>query len=262
MCRIFEFPVVKAPSTADASKVQIMLSKLNDNFGHAGLLYAQFLGANHDAIEKEMETLLSVLEKATKSQQDERFWVCLIGTILLGAKYANQLGLTEIDQPGLRAFMLTQLDRLRKLRVKQGVDLNKTDNLTTLLQRFFATQRMKHMLISNRVNVARGKPKRGTYVALPPTTDPTKIDGLHVQVGVEDKLIRISSTALSEWCRNIGYPRDNLVTRLETEFGLRDVTGILGSGVAGFQQLPERLLEIDCNGKQELEEFIDGLRTK
>lgn len=260
MCRIFEFPVKKVASPLDTSTVQIMLSKLNDNYGHAGLQYANFLGANFDTIEKEMGELMKVLEKTAQAQQDERFWIALIGTILLGAKYANQLGLTKIDVPGLKDFMLGQLERLRMLRVRQGVDMSKMDNLMTTLQRFLATHRAKHTLVSNRINQGRGRPHRNAIRAIVPT-DPTRLDGIYVQIGVDDKIIRIASTRLTQWLRENRINRNDFVSRLENELGFKDVVGSIGSGLGpGFNQLQERLLEIDCNGKQELEEFIDGFK--
>src|SRR6202012_4023325 len=51
MMRIFEYQVVPSDrgriSTSDA---EIIRSKLNNNYGHVGLKYAQFLGMNHAAI--------------------------------------------------------------------------------------------------------------------------------------------------------------------------------------------------------------------
>lgn len=255
--RVFEYtvqpPNPNTPGMIEPSNAAILLSKLNNNFGHVGLEYAKFLGKYHKRIENDMSTFLDVLGKEVQTTQDERFWMALMAAVLLGAKYADALGLAKFDHVGLKSFMLKTLDTMRGERKSQPIDMAKDINISTILGRFLSAHRQKHTLETNRIHIARGKPQAGSIKVLNP--DPSRLEGIYVHIGREDKIMRVSSQALTEWLAVKKISRHIFRSAMEKEFGMKTVHGRIGGGTQ-FAGVTEYLLEINLAGTTVLN-FID-----
>ena len=107
--------------------------------------------------------------------------------------------------------------------------------------------------MTNRIWISPGKPKKDAIKIL---NDSSKLGDIWVQIGREDRLIRISSSAFSTWCKERGYSRIGFTTKMKTDFGMREnVHGILGGGteIVGAK---EYLLEINLNDVN-LAEFVE-----
>ena len=242
--RLFEFQVPKpAKVTHDIGTVQRLTGKLDDNYGHAGLVYAKFLGANHKRIETEVAALQDELYAKTSVKQEERMWIATMAVILKGADYANELGLTAIDCATLHDFLLEVLDRMRKEVMDSPADLTSDMSVSSILAEFMNATRARNTLLTNRVWVSRGKPAKG---AIRIECDTSKLGDICVHIGKEDKLMRISSTFFSRWMGDHGYSRQTWTKRMEQEFGLKNVHGKLGGGTEMVCAM-EYLIELDLN---------------
>lgn len=256
LVRVFEF-IVPPPdentpgqlADADASR---MLAALNDNYGHIGQLYAEWLGKNSDAIDREMSTFLRDLGQEVSAKQDERYWIATMGTILMGARYANQLGFTNFDEAALKDFMLFVLGELRQRRASSSINLNEGINISTLLQQFFGAMRGRHTLRTNRIHVGAGKPPVGSIKTVGPTD---RIESVQVQIGMDDKIVRLSNFKFKEWLKEKGYARQPVMEALK-KMGAKQVNGRLAGGVPNFVGGTEYLWEIDLAGTPLLD-FID-----
>jgi hypothetical protein len=251
--RLFEYVVEKpAQVTHDVGAVQRLLGKLEDNYGHAGLTYAKFLGTHWARIEREVAALQDEIYGLVGAKQEERMWVSTIAVVLKGADYANELGLADIDTAGLRAFMLSTLSRMRGEVQESPSDLGNDMSVSSILAEFLNSTRSRNTLITNRLWVSKGKPPKGSVNII---NDPTRIYDLAVHIGRDDKLIRISSTFLTRWMSERNYSRNTFVNRLTAEFGLTKVSGKLGGGTE-MSCAMEHLLELDMNHKK-LSAFLD-----
>jgi len=251
--RLFEYTVPKPDKvTHDVGAVQRLSGKLDDNYGHAGLTYAKFLGAYHKRIEQEVAARQDEICRDTGIKQEERHWAATIAVVLMGAEYANELGLTEIDIPILHAFLLEVLARMRSEVDASPADMNNNMSVSAILAEFFNSTRARNTLITNRIWVARGRPVKGDVSI---RCDVSKLSEIMVHIGQEDKLVRISSIALTRWMTERGYSRHSLVKRLESEFGLVKVNGKLGGGT-DMTCATEHLLELDGNDGR-LAAFVD-----
>lgn len=258
--RVFEYKVTPVPKThpglIDAAKAQIILAKLNHNFGGIGLEYAKFLGANHAQIEKDVEAWAIYITKEMQASQDERFWVALVATILCGARYANQLGFTQIDEKALKDFMVKSFDAMRHHGASQPVDMSRTVNVSSILSDFLSEMRANHTLITNRIHQGQGKPpKPPNPNAIQVLNDATKLAGIHVHYGQDDKLMRISQTMFGAWLKKQGKSRHIIMDAFKEKVSMRVVIGRLGSGTV-FAMPTSNLLEIDLNSTPEID-FID-----
>jgi hypothetical protein len=242
--RLFEYVVPKpAQVTHDIGAVQRLAGRLEDNYGHAGLVYAKFLGTNWKRVEKEVAALQDELNVEVRTKQEERMWVATIAVVLKGADYANELGLTHIDVPALRDFMFEVLTRMRGEVNASPSDLTNDMSVSTVLAEFLNSTRSRNTLLTNRIWVSKGKPPKGSIQI---KSDTTKLGELMVQIGQEDGLIRISSTALSRWMGERNYSRHTFTKKLEAEFGLKTVNGKLGGGTEMAAAM-EYLIELDIN---------------
>ena len=242
--RLFEYTVPKpAEVTHDVGAVQRLTGKLEDNYGQAGLAYAKFLGAYHKRIEQEVASKQDEVCRDVSIRQEERHWAATIAVLLKGAEYANELGLTCIDMPGLHAFLLEVLARMRTEVDASPADMTNNMSVSAILAEFFNSTRARNTLITNRIWVAKGKPQKGAIQVL---CDVSRLGEIIVHIGREDKMIRISSIYLTRWMADRGYSRHALVKRLEAEFGLTKVNGRLGGGT-DMTCATEHLLELDGN---------------
>lgn len=254
--RVFEYTVEAAkqntPGQIDPTVAQRVLSKLHDNYGNIGYDYASFLGSNHPQVEADLATTLSNIGKEVGMHPDERFWIALIGCCLLGARYANHLGFTDIDEVGLKAFLLATLAEMRAQRSSQPVDMRNVINIVNTLARFLNENRARHTLYTNVIHKARGKPSAGAVELI---GDVNRLDSIHVHIGTKDHLIRIGQSYLYDWLSANNYPRHVFLKALQSELSATMTSGRLGAGTA-FANANEFLIEIDMTGSA-LMNFID-----
>ncbi len=263
--RIFEYTVVPAsPSQTgliDTSEATIRLSKLNTNYGSVGLKYAQWLGTNFHSIEADMAALSKQLNIETKSHQEERFWISLIACILLGARYANALGYAVFDEISLMTFMLSSLDTMRTLRGAQTVDLTRSINISSIMSSFLKDmQQQNRVLWTDRIHVAVGKPPKpnsANAVKIIKPSDVSRINGVSVQIGMDDKLMRISSSTFGEWLKKSGKSRHLLMEALKASMTTTTVVGFLGGGT-GLAFSKENIIQIDLASSPDLN-FVDEI---
>lgn len=257
--RIFEYymdhPPAGAPGQIDTSEASLIVAKMHDNYGQVGLEYAKFLGEHHARIEQEVAAHTKLIGQELKAINDERFWVALVSVICLGARYANELKFTSINEEALKTFMFKQLGKMRDLRQTQTGDMDRELNVSNLLAQFISAMRSKHTLYTNRIHVSKGKPTVGS---IKPRGDISRLDGIYVQVGVEDKLMRISSYKLGEWLSEKGYSRHVFTQALIREMGATKVVGRIGSGTGSVHLIgaTEYLFQIDLAGTQ-FANFLD-----
>ncbi len=242
--RLFEYAVEKPHQvTHDIGTVQRLAGKLEDNYGHAGLLYAKFLGANWKRVEAEVAALQDELYTETKVKQEERMWIATMAVILKGAAYANELGLTNINCVTLHKFLLEVLESMRREVDKTPSDMTSDMSVSTVLAEFLNSTRSRNTLITNRIWTSKGKPGKGAILI---KCDTSRLGEISVHYGQEDKLLRISSTFFTRWMGDRKYSRQAWVKKMEKEFGLRVINGKLGGGTE-LTCAMEYLLEFDLN---------------
>jgi hypothetical protein len=251
--RIFEYEVRPGViGQINPAEADHLLGKLNNNYGAVGQEYAKWLGQNFVQIDKDVAECQTRLVTDLNMANDERFWRATMAAAIMGARYANQLGYTEIDEDALYEFLVQTLNDMRGLRKNKGNDLRDSMNVSNVLTQYLNAMRARHTLWTNKVHISNGKPPKGLIQVM---RDASRLDGIYVHVGVEDKLMRISSTHFSEWLADAGYSRHLFTRALEQEFGSRSVRGRIGSGT-DFAGGTEYLIQIDLAGTP-LANFLD-----
>jgi hypothetical protein len=238
--RIFEFEAERPDNgpLIDVGDAQMILGRLNRNYGMAGLEYAKYLGQNFDAIRSEIASYNSKFTTTLHATQEERFWVGAMVTMRLGAKIANSLGLTKFDERGLTEFLATEFERMRKSRAKSGTDIGLIDTLKEYVTDYLNDRQINTV----HTDVMRRSP--GGHVQL---KTPLVRAAIRVHIADDDRLLRLSIKDFREWLKaqNVSERRaiiDGTVkVGLATE--LRSPTPLgMGFKEAGAR---ERVLEFD-----------------
>jgi DNA primase len=254
--RVFEYAVPHNKtgkgqiSSALADKIH---GVLDQNHGVVGMEYAQFLGRNFATIETEVFALNEELSKEFGMANEERFWRVMIVTLLKGAEYANMLKFTNIDLVRMKKFLAAVLDNMRGDRKASHVDMSDAFNVVNVLAQFLNDRRARHTLRTNRVHVGRGKPAAGTIEIK--TMHPERLDAIQVHIGVQDKVVRISKTFLTQWLQEHGYSIHIMMKSLAAELGAITVPARIASGT-DYAGASEYLLEINLAGTPHAN-FID-----
>jgi hypothetical protein len=246
--RVFEYVVpVKPPSPGfTSSQVDRMASKLSENFGQAGLIYAKFLGENFAVVEKEVANLHDQVSNKFKVTQEERFWAATVTILIAGARYGNKLGLTNINEKALLQFLLGVFGKMRGEVNSLPADLSSPLALSNVLQQYLGAMRARHTLITDRILITRGKPSQNGVKIL---SDLSRLDAIYVHRSTEMQIIRISATHFRQWCGDHGYSPTVVVRALTEQFGVKKTMGRLGSGTE-VSGMTEYLYEIELAGSK------------
>lgn len=254
--RIFEIevPDPQKHQLLDVSTVQRVIGELRDHYGHVGLQYAAFLGANHARVKQEVGDYCSKLNKDLDAQMDERFWINTMGVLMMAAKYVNENGWMKVDEQALLGLLVDTLADLRKRLGLRPGDLSKTLNAVEFMDQFIGAKRQRHLLITNRVHVARGVPATGAIKVL--NANPQLTD-VHVQVGKDDKIMRINTHYLRQFCADTKQRPNKTLQMLKEKFGCRDVIGRMAAGTMYSGMATIQMKEFDLTGQGVDLDFLD-----
>lgn len=230
--RLYEFEVPEGNGVGDigTGKAQRIIGALKQNYGTAGLVYSQFLGENHVRIANEMAAAFDEFNGTIlKASNSERFWVTAVVTCLMGAKYANEVGLTDFDLDKLANFLISNFLRLRRGLVKNSFSVSESSSVKEILAAFLTEQLSRNTIVTDKMHVGGGRPALGVIQA---RCDMTKITTLNVHHAEDDKRLLIRCQALAEWLRDKKLPERQIVDTLESKFGITKVKRKLGAGAA------------------------------
>jgi hypothetical protein len=180
---------------------------------------------------------------------DERFWIILMTVVCLGAKYANNLGVSNFDLPALKDFMVTRLGNMRHTLTSSSVNMNNVGDVVTILNQFYTDARARHMITTNKFPAGVGKPVKNSIKTL---SDISRVDGIWMHFAEDENRLRISCIRLSEWCKDNAVSRGNFIDALIKKTNARKMNGKLGAGTA-ISQMAESLYEIDTDKIPEID---------
>jgi len=112
--RVMEFSGIKPVPVLSKHEGAILAGKVSNNYGRAGAVYAKYLVNNHDKVEGCVKDTMQKLYKKLDAPHEERFWVALLATTLVGAGIANSLGLTKFDMKAMQDFLIAEFKQHRK----------------------------------------------------------------------------------------------------------------------------------------------------
>ena len=123
-------------------------------------------------------------------------------------------------------------------------DMSKGDNVENVLSQYLNAMASRHTLWTNMVPLGKGRPPKDIRVL----RDASKLDGIYVHIGVDNKILRLSSTHFRQWMREAGYSQHVFMRSLEDKYGAKIVNGRIGGGTDKAVLTTEYLIEIQLAG--------------
>lgn len=254
--RLFEFEVPKAVNghgkiaVGDASQI---IGNLRENYGHAGVTYAKYLGANEAAIRERVIRVYNALFEKYIGTEDERYWFVCITTIFLGASYANELGLTQIDINRLGEFLIATLRRMRGEREEHTGDATKAQNIEATLTQYLSAKRARYTLLTKTMWLTKGKPT-GVYPV--DNFDMQRVDSAQVHISF-DGYMRLAETPLRQWLREHKHSETTFIKKLKDDLGFKPMRETnLGSGTP-CKTGKQPCLQADAVSSSWLRDYLD-----
>lgn len=226
--RVFEVEVPPLVTSVSASTSETRIIKLNENYGVAGALYADFIVKNRAAIEQILSTISDDLDRVFSFAAKERFWKNTMVTLLAGANIANAMGLTAFDIPAMQAHLYESLRALRMGLTNQSYTLAGPQAGLAVLSEMMSDIRAKHMVITDIVppqSMGRPPPVRAI-----PMADQSRED-IWMQMGETDGRILVRQHQFNEWLAKRKQQPEHIIKLLRQDYTIINRKATIGAGV-------------------------------
>jgi hypothetical protein len=245
--RVLEWHCPPLASTFKVYDAQAMIGKLRTNYGRAGEIYSQFLGANAERV---ASNVLQVEQQACESANlagAERYLGGAVATIMLGAYYANELGLTRFDLPAMKQFFRRVLDEARQFRQDETIDLNQDTTLVLLVTDYLNAHRGK-VLYTENVSTRRGRPIAGVIDLLNPEEVVVSHTKWAARYARSTDILWIDRLSFAEYLtKQRQQSFAEVMKRLKLRFNAKTITASISKST-GKSSSMGRLIEIDTTG--------------
>jgi hypothetical protein len=213
-------------------------SRLEANYGHAGIIYGAYLATHRSEAEQLVHAYQDYLKKRISPGSAERFWVAFISAILAAATLVERAGLLNINKPKLTAWLLEQVQAQ-----KTGVDTNYKTPADAALSSVisFIDCNRDHMLLVEEFN-GTGMNKYGNILT-PQNQQPR--GEIHVLKAVKDKIIRLKHATWKTFVTNVLKHSPSTLELELVAIGVKVTKAGMSGNVEQSSNARVKVLEID-----------------
>lgn len=215
--RVFEMYFDDPPNVRTEHSDTVYGKSLDENHGHAGVLYAQYLVNNAEMVKNLVTGLNEALKVELKITTEERFWGATIAVLLAGAALAKQAGLVDFDPRALKVYLLAVLAEHRDEAVEAEVHVG------DVLEQFFAANQ-NNRLITNVMPSGPGRLGETVHVM-----NPLPRDEIVCQVALKTGAVRIKQRALLEYAYKLKLSHKDIKAYM-VSLGAKQHRSSLGAG--------------------------------
>lgn len=239
--RIFEIEVQKVEGVLSPIDVETLILSLDDNFGWAGLKYAEWLGTHIEYVQTEGKKILKDFEATFKPVNAERFWMAVAGVIFLGAMFANEALGVKFNLVELGEFLSKTFFELRKRAVTTGMVAGAVQTTEDLLNLFLKAKGENTIWceqppMRGRSSSAFVRVIAGFDVRFPRQT--------HVRWNTGPQLLMLSENEFIKFALDQGYNTEQALKGLQQHYGANVDAGRKNLGVGTGLGAAERVIEI------------------
>lgn len=245
--RVFEWRVQPGTSglgRVNPGDVMQVNGELSNNFGHAGRLWAQFLGKDPDRIKRDMKDAMDAIHKAVAANDDERFWVAAVACNWMATRWLAQQNIVQIDEDRIGNFLIDRFRAQRRSRDDAGVDITAAPTVEKFVGDYLNARRGS-MVITDVMWKQVGKPPPGVVTT---TLGPQSVDirnQLSIHYASNDRLLRISVTDFGNWLTKEKHVNKGAILHaVQSTLACTPVLARIGVGT-NFKTAREQLLEFD-----------------
>jgi hypothetical protein len=208
--RLFELQMLKVQTAYDPS-VGPVIKKLETNYGHAGRVYAAFLGKFSWYAEEKLTEILQLLTQDLGMQQEERFFVVACACILVGASLARKLGIFDFEVSKMYACLKTAFLAMRANRGSRTLVAETGGfDLVELMGRFITDNADWRLRTATFAQKGRGR--------LTPLAKP-RGEGVRIQIAEIPGVLRISKNHFVNWLNEHNLPAGTVLDQLKQDMG-------------------------------------------
>ena len=172
--RVFEVEANRHAMTHSLAVADRLVGDLSQNFGAAGVLFADQLVHDRVTITSALKMIGDHLDKVHQFDQRERYWRSTMVAILAGAYLANRYGYTTFDIPGMMARLGDELERQRaRLVSKAHLTMSSKTSVLDLLTELQTELQGRQLVTTDIIPAGAGRPHTVRLVE----TDVDKIAG-------------------------------------------------------------------------------------
>lgn len=192
--RLFEvsLPLLSNP---DAT-VTRAFSKLETNYGHAGIIYGKYLATHRGEAEKLVQDIQDKLKQKLAGGASERYWVAFISSILAAATLVERAELLTIDKPKLTSWLIHQYHAQQS-----GITTNyKTPADAAIASVFSFIDTNRHRMLLVETFNGTGLSKYGNIMT---PANQTPREEITVLKAIHEKKLRIKHGAWKAYVTNV-----------------------------------------------------------
>jgi hypothetical protein len=237
--------------TESKEKTDTFDMALKDNYGHAGIIYIQYVMQNLDSVRNLVLATQKLIDRKAGLTSENRFWSAGAACTIAGARIACHLGLVDYDLKGLFAWTIALLKANKVAVEDMGVSVEQT--LTDYL-----TENYNNILILKSTDDLRSTSGNGLdNIVIPDALPKGK---LVARYETDTKKAYIVPKFLKSWCAAHQIDYSAFVEGMMKNMGGKRVQMRLGKGTHAGSMLPNsRVIAVDCNLFGDTTESEDNL---
>jgi hypothetical protein len=243
--RVFEIVVPPIPqgvrSFADFGTV---VGKVRNNFGHAGLVYAKYLGENHEKVRDAVKRMAEQIIVKVKADNPERFWVYSMATIIVGAQLSRELDLTDINVPAMAKYLLDEAFPAMREQVSMDASPVQTGDTAGLLVDFVRSLQPDRYIETDTL------PRPGHKDSVVILSNEKLLRRVDAHLVTDTGQLRISRKAFLEYLKSQGAYRRGVSQELEAALGALKSNTYLAPGTPFRSNSKENVWLLDTNHPQ------------
>lgn len=232
--RMMEVQIAAGP-LATNPQAQQDIALCDANYGHAGVLFAQYIVANVDTVRQLMLGIQAKYLQDLNATPNDRFLVAGMTCAMTGAAIARQLGLFNFDLNGIDTVMRNAFREMTTSRADQLTTVKASgeiDMAQVLIE--FCEKHIDRRLYTR--ELSRNGKKVDMLAVMPFSSH------VYYQVAHDDKLMLVSLARFHDYLGEKGISRRG-VDYLTRFHGVRKVKQTLGAGTP-VPQMQTHLLEV------------------
>jgi len=197
----------RAPIIVFATKEETdaFSSALKQNYGHAGIVYIQYLLNHFGDILPTIEEVQKKIDVAANLKAENRFWSSQVACVVSGLLFAKRAGLIDFDLKALMRWVITELLAQAKAEAVQM-----RDSAEDVLTEYIAENYNNMLRIDSTQDVRRDA--NGIEKASLPEASPRHVLNLRYEYDVKKLYIR--PQPFRDWCVKRQYNYSALIEEL------------------------------------------------
>ena len=184
--RLLEYRI-DLTGTLTKEEADVIFNRLYENYGHAGVEYAQYLVGNLETALDAVMQIQQKLDKAIGLTSRERFWSAIIACNIAGALIAKDLGIIDFDIKRVFDWIVKEVKVMRN-----DIKAPTATHTASVINEFMNEHRASVLVINNEADARSGMEQL-------PLVEP-KFNDLFIRMEPDTKKMFINAKQLRAYC--------------------------------------------------------------